>query len=93
MGTELAAGRPGLAGPPGQELALGPVPGQGGGPLELGLRLGRPPQLHQQVTAHAGQQVIAAQSGLSGELVHQVQAGLGTERHRQRDGAVQLDHR
>jgi hypothetical protein len=37
--------------------------------------------------------VVAAQRGLVGERVHQLEAGLRTEGHRDRHGAVELDDR
>jgi hypothetical protein len=88
--TRLRLGR---AGPRRGQLPLARVAGQFAGPLELGAGLPWPPQLHQEVAADAGQQVVAAQGGFGGELVDQVEAGLGPERHGHGDGPVQLDDR
>jgi hypothetical protein len=71
-----------------QQLALGAVLAQVRRAHELGARLVSPAEADEQVAAHARQQVIAAQRGVPGERLDQLQPGLRAERHRHRDGAV-----
>ena len=61
--------------------------------LELGARFLGAPELRQQIAAHARQQVVALQRRLVGERVDELEPGRRTERHRDRDRAVELDHR
>ncbi len=76
-----------------QQLALGVVVAQVGRARELLARLGQPPQADEEVAAHAGQQVVAAQRGLVGERVDELEPGLRAEGHHDRHGAVELDDR
>ena len=66
-----------LLSPPLGQFPLPGIAGQVARPPELGLRLGRAPELHQQVAAHARQQVVSAQRRLGRHLVDQSQPGLG----------------
>ena len=76
-----------------QQLALAGVAGQRGGALELVARLLRAADLDEQVAAHARQEMIALERRLGGQRIDEVEAGCGTDGHRYRDGAVQLDDR
>ena len=81
------------AGPPSGQVPFLGVAGQRRGPLELRASLVRPSELHQEITAHAWQQVITAQRRLSGQRVDQVEPGLRPGGHRNGHRPVQLDHR
>jgi hypothetical protein len=76
-----------------QQLALAVVVAQVGCASELLARLYQPPQADEQVAAHAGQQVVAAQRGLISERIDELEPRLETEGHRHRHGAVELDDR
>ena len=62
-------------------------------PLELLPRLVEPPQLHQEIGSHRGQQVIGLERGFLHERIHQLQPGGRTEGHGHGHGAVQFHHR
>ncbi len=53
----------------------------------------QPAKLHQQIAAHARQEMIAAHRGLAEEPVHQIQSGLRTVCHADGHRAIQLHDR
>src|SRR6185295_16199496 len=53
-----------------QQIALADVPGQRRRVLELRLRLAETSQLHQQITAHARQQMVGLECRLRPQLIH-----------------------
>ena len=73
--------------------ALALIVGQSRGALELRPGLRAPPDSEQQVSVHAGQQVIGLQTGLLEQRLERLQGLLGTKGHRYRYGAIQLDDR
>ena len=76
-----------------QQLAFAGVPRERRGALQLLARFAVPSQADQQVGADAGQPVVLLEGGLGGQCVHELEAGLGAERHARGDGPVELDHR
>ena len=77
-----------------QQVAFAVVAGEFGRALEFGLGLGGSAEFDQQVTADAGQQVVAVQRrSRSTRSSMQVEAGLRTERHGHRDRVVELHDR
>ena len=66
---------------------------QRGGALKLWLCLGEAAHLEQKVPTHARQEVVGLERRLRHELVDQLQTRRRTERHRDRDCAIQLDDR
>ena len=51
------------------------------------------PSFLQEIAAHARQQVIVLQRRFGGQRIDQLKPGLRAHRHRDRDRAVELDHR
>src|ERR1041384_6886798 len=61
--------------------------------LELGARLAEPPQLLQEIAAHARQEMIGLEHRLRRQRIDDLEPGLGPEQHGEGDGAVELDDR
>jgi DHA3 family multidrug efflux protein-like MFS transporter len=98
-GPEIGGALSGVGGPFGvggaavEHGALPLVAGERGCPGELAPRLAVAPEAVEQIPAHGGQQVVAAEHRLPREPVDDLEPGGGAEDHGQRDGAVELHHR
>src|ERR1044072_7586566 len=75
-----------------EQFALARVAREGGGTLELRARLLDAPEFGEKVAPHARQKVIALERRLVLQLVYKLKAGVGAERQRDRDRAVQLHY-
>src|SRR5260370_15989588 len=76
-----------------EQLALPSVSRERCGALELLPRLVEAAELCQKIAAHAGQEVVALKRRLRSQPIDELETGGWTERHPERDRAVELHHR
>src|ERR1700733_3964310 len=76
-----------------QQLTLSCVACQRSRALELRASFIEASEFVQQIAAHARQQMIILERAFCRQRVHHFQPGRRTERHRNRDRAIQINHR
>ena len=97
MGTYIGplAGwnRPSRGGAIEEQFVLPRVAGEQCGALEFHARLLEAPELLEEITAHARQQVVVLEEGVRCQSIDQIKARFWPESHAHRDGAIEFDHR
>src|SRR5262245_26215651 len=76
-----------------EEAALAVVAREGGGALELAARLVATAEPREEIAAHARQEVVAGEAAVAAQRVDELEAGGRSLRHRDGDGAVEVDDR
>ena len=76
-----------------QQIVLAGVEGERGGAFELSTRFAESAKAKEQFRAHAGEAMIVGERGFSGQVIGQLQANRGTERHGECDGTIELHDR